>query len=164
MATLPALDADRLDAFAKELSGSTFQPGEAGYDEARAVHNGLIDKRPALIVRCRGVADVTAAIRLARETGHEISVRGGGHNIAGRCVTNGGIMVDLAEMKGSKGARRTGLVRVQPRSGGSRTCGYRRCDLDDRHSRSYARWRPRLANGNSRPRRRQPSLRRTCQG
>jgi FAD/FMN-containing dehydrogenase len=100
MATLPALDADRLDAFAKELSGSTFQPGEAGYDEARAVHNGLIDKRPALIVRCRGVADVTAAIRLARETGHEISVRGGGHNIAGRCVTNGGIMVDLAEMKG----------------------------------------------------------------
>ncbi|MGH3064887.1 MAG: FAD-binding oxidoreductase [Gaiellaceae bacterium] len=64
------------------------------------MHNGLIDKRPALIARCRGTADVAQAIGLARETGLEISVRGGGHNVAGRAVTDGGLMIDLAEMKG----------------------------------------------------------------
>jgi FAD/FMN-containing dehydrogenase len=98
--TMAALDADRLDALSRSLSGVVFQPGEDRYEAARLVHNGLIDKRPALIARCRGVADVSTAVGFAREMGLEISIRGGGHNIAGRCVTDGGLMIDLAEMKG----------------------------------------------------------------
>jgi FAD/FMN-containing dehydrogenase len=82
------------------FAGEQFVAGDAGYDDARKLYNGLIDKRPALIARCRGAADVSAAVGLARETGLEISIRGGGHNIAGRSVTDGGLMIDLAEMKG----------------------------------------------------------------
>ena len=82
------------------FSGALIRPDDARYDGARACHNGLIDKRPALIARCHGSADIVDAIRLARETGLEISVRGGGHNVAGRAVTEGGLMIDLAEMKG----------------------------------------------------------------
>jgi FAD/FMN-containing dehydrogenase len=64
------------------------------------VHNGLVDRRPALIVRCRTTSDVVAALAFARRAGLEVSVRGGGHNVAGRAVTEGGVMIDLAEMKG----------------------------------------------------------------
>jgi FAD/FMN-containing dehydrogenase len=98
--TAATIDADRVDAFSGSISGTVLRPGEDHYEAARRVHNGLIDKRPALIARCRGVADVSAAVGLARETGLEISIRGGGHNIAGRSVTDGGLMIDLAEMKG----------------------------------------------------------------
>jgi len=94
------IDADRVEAFSASLSGVVLQPGEDRYEAARRVHNGLIDKRPALIVRCRGAADVSAAVGFARELGLEISIRGGGHNIAGRSVTDDGLMIDLAEMKG----------------------------------------------------------------
>ena len=83
-----------------QVSGSVLGPHDAGYDAARAVHNGLIDRRPALIVRCRTACDVAAALALARRAGLEVSVRGGGHNAAGRAVTEGGVMIDLAEMKG----------------------------------------------------------------
>jgi FAD/FMN-containing dehydrogenase len=98
--TAATIDADRVDAFSVSISGTVLQPGEDHYEVARRVHNGLIDKRPALIARCRGLADVSAAVDFARETGLEISIRGGGHNIAGRSVTDGGLMIDLAEMKG----------------------------------------------------------------
>ena len=98
--TVAALDPARIDALSGSLSGTVFQPGDDRYEAARLVHNGLVDKRPALIARCRGAADVCAAVGFARETGLEISIRGGGHNIAGRSVTNGGLMIDLAEMKG----------------------------------------------------------------
>jgi FAD/FMN-containing dehydrogenase len=64
------------------------------------VHNGLVDKRPALIARCRGVSDVVAALDLARKLGLEIAVRGGGHNVAGRASIDGGVMIDLSPMKG----------------------------------------------------------------
>jgi FAD/FMN-containing dehydrogenase len=95
-----AIDSDRLAALAASFSGEILSPGSNGYDECRLVHNGLIDKRPAVIARCRGTADVADAISLARECGLEISVRGGGHNVAGRAVTEGGIMIDLSLMKG----------------------------------------------------------------
>jgi FAD/FMN-containing dehydrogenase len=98
--TAATIDADRVEAFSASLSGAVIQPGEERYETARRVHNGLIDKRPALIARCRGTADVGAAVRFARQTGLEISIRGGGHSIAGRSVTEGGLMIDLAEMKG----------------------------------------------------------------
>jgi FAD/FMN-containing dehydrogenase len=80
------------------FSGALLRPGDDGYEKARR-HNGLIDKRPALIARCRDAADVAAAIGFAREGGFEISVRGGGHNVAGRAVTGGGVMIDLSLMK-----------------------------------------------------------------
>ena len=100
MATVTAIDVKRLDAFTAAFSGSVIDPNHECYEEARKVHNGLIDKRPALIARCHGTADVVDAITFARESGLEISVRGGGHSVAGKAVTDGGLMIDLAEMKG----------------------------------------------------------------
>jgi FAD/FMN-containing dehydrogenase len=84
---------------ADRLAGTAIDPEDDAYDGARAVYNGLIDRRPALIVRCRTTTDVVEALALARQAGLEVSIRGGGHNVAGRAVTNGGVMIDLAEMK-----------------------------------------------------------------
>jgi FAD/FMN-containing dehydrogenase len=81
------------------LGERILRPEDPGYDDARAIHNGLIDKRPALIVRCRSAEDVVGGLALARDSELEVSVRGGGHNVAGRAVTDGGVMIDLAEMK-----------------------------------------------------------------
>jgi FAD/FMN-containing dehydrogenase len=97
---MATIDGTRVEELSASFSGTLLQPGDAGYEDARKVHNGLIDKRPALIARCRGAADVMAAVRLARETDLEISVRGGGHSVAGRAVADGVLMIDLAEMKG----------------------------------------------------------------
>jgi FAD/FMN-containing dehydrogenase len=94
------LDSALVADLSGQVSGFVLAPHDAGYDAARAVHNGLIDRRPALIVRCRTACDVAASLALARRAGLEISVRGGGHNVAGRAVTDGGVMIDLAEMKG----------------------------------------------------------------
>lgn len=97
---MTALDAEHLEVLATACSGTLLAPTDDGYEDARRVHNGLIDKRPAVIVRCRGAADVAEAIRFARAEGLEISVRGGGHSVAGRAVSDGGLMIDLAELKG----------------------------------------------------------------
>ena len=94
-----ALDPALVTELAAQVSGPVLGPEDAGYDAARAVHNGLIDRRPAVIVRCRKTSDVVAALALARREGLEVSIRGGGHNVAGRAVTDGGVMIDLAEMK-----------------------------------------------------------------
>jgi hypothetical protein len=75
-----------LEQIAASFTGQLLQPAEAGYDEARRVHNGLIDKRPALIARCQGAADVADAVTLARTLNLEIAVRGGGHNVAGKAT------------------------------------------------------------------------------
>ena len=99
-----------LEAF----SGEILRPGENGYDEARRGFNGLIDKRPALIARCRGEADIADAIAFARDAGLEISVRGGGHSVAGRCFTEGGLMIDLSLMKGIHVDPSARTARVQP--------------------------------------------------
>jgi FAD/FMN-containing dehydrogenase len=81
------------------FGGDLLAPGDAGYDTARRVHNGAIDKLPALIARCRSTADVVTAVRYAASDGLEVSVRGGGHNVAGTAVTDGGLMIDLAAMR-----------------------------------------------------------------
>src|SRR5688572_31862014 len=99
MGTTPTLSSTDVDTLAASLSGRLLQPSDAGYDDARRVHNGLIDRRPALIVRCRSAADVAAAVRFARGGGHEISVRGGGHNVGGLAVADDAVMIDLAEMR-----------------------------------------------------------------
>ncbi len=92
--------ADTAAELAKSFAGQVLLPGDPGYEEARRVHNGLIDKRPALIARCRGAADIADALKLARDRGLEVAVRGGGHNVAGRSTTDGGILVDLSLMRG----------------------------------------------------------------
>lgn len=89
-----------LDDLAGRLSGQLLRPGDDGYDVARRVHNGLVDRSPAVIVRCRSAADVAAGVRFARAAEFDISVRGGGHNVAGRAVVDGAVMIDLAEMRG----------------------------------------------------------------
>ncbi len=100
MSTTATFDAERLEGLRAGFTGSIVEPGEAGYEEARKVHNALIDRRPALIARCRTASDVADAVRFARETGLDVCVRGGGHNVAGRAVADGALMIDLAEMKG----------------------------------------------------------------
>ncbi len=88
------------EELAGAFNGSFVGPDDAGYDDVRAVHNGLVDKRPGLIARCHNVADVRDAVNFGRDSGLEISVRGGGHNVAGRAVTDGGLMIDLSLMRG----------------------------------------------------------------
>ncbi len=95
-----SLDPKLATELVEQVSGPVLGPEDAKYDDARALYNGLIDRRPALIVRCRTKDDVVAALAVAREAGLEVSIRGGGHNVAGRAVTDGGLMIDLAEMKG----------------------------------------------------------------
>ena len=80
------------------LRGELLDPGSAGYDAARIVWNGMIDRRPALIVRCRNAADVVASVNHARTQGLAIAVRSGGHNVAGYAVCDGGLMIDMSPM------------------------------------------------------------------
>jgi FAD/FMN-containing dehydrogenase len=100
MATTAGIDAESLEQLRGPFSGSVLEPNDDGYDEARRIHNGLIDRRPGLIARCRNTADVADAVRFARAASLEISVKGGGHNVAGRAVADGALMIDLAPMKG----------------------------------------------------------------
>ena len=97
---LTAQQSETVNALAKSFGGQVLRPGDAGYDEARRVHNGLIDKHPAVIARCSGTADVADAVKFGRDLGLEIAVRGGGHNVAGRATVDNGLMIDLASMKG----------------------------------------------------------------
>ena len=89
-----------LSALAKRFSGSVLVNGDDGYDTARRVHNGMIDRHPTVIARCQGNADVADALAYAIDHKMEISVRGGGHNVAGRAVCEDGMMIDLSLMKG----------------------------------------------------------------
>ncbi len=97
---ISTIDGELLEAFAGSVSGSVLLPHDDGYEEARLIQNGLIDRRPAVIVRCAGATDIAGAVKLARSSGLEISVRGGGHNVAGRAVAEGGLMIDLSAMRG----------------------------------------------------------------
>jgi hypothetical protein len=99
------LDREELAAFRTGLRGQALISGDPGYDDARRVWNAMIDRRPGMIVRCAGSADVISAVNLARERGLLVSVKGGGHNVAGTAVCEGGVMIDVSPMKG---------VRVDP--------------------------------------------------
>jgi FAD binding domain/Berberine and berberine like len=94
--------------------GALLRPGEEGYDEARRIWNGAIDRRPALIARCAGADDVAVAVRFARERDLPVSVRGGGHAVAGHAVCEGGLMIDLSLLK---------AVRVDPEARVARAAG-----------------------------------------
>ena len=94
------LDEPVLETLRAGFRGQVLGPSDPEYDTARRVHNGMIDKRPALIARCSGVADVTAALAFGLEHELPIAVRGGGHNVAGKAVCDDGIVIDLSPMKG----------------------------------------------------------------
>ena len=101
------------DQVRASFTGELVSPADPGYEEIRHVQNGLIDRRPGLIARCRIVPDVADAVTMGREQAAEISVRGGGHSVAGLAVTDGGLMIDLAPMKGIRVDRRRRTVWAQ---------------------------------------------------
>ncbi len=103
-----------LEKFKAYLRGTSLCPGEPGYDAARTIHNASIDHRPAIIARCAGVADVITCVRFAREHELLVSVRGGGHSIAGKAVCDSGLMIDLSGMKGIRVEPTKGTVRAEP--------------------------------------------------
>jgi FAD/FMN-containing dehydrogenase len=90
---------DEVLAGLEGFKGTLFRPADDGYDDARRIHNGSIDRSPALIARCAGVADVVAAVGLARDRGLPLAVRGGGHNVAGLAMVDDGLVIDLSGMK-----------------------------------------------------------------
>jgi FAD/FMN-containing dehydrogenase len=108
-----AVDEAMIAALAASLGGPLLRPGDDGYDAARQIFNGMIDRRPALIARCTATGDVVKAVRFAREQGLVVSVRGGGHNVAGNAVCDGGLMIDLSPMKGIRVDPAARTVRAQ---------------------------------------------------
>src|ERR671911_2989801 len=103
------LDEAAIRELSVSLRGELVRPEDDGYDKVRAVFNGMVDRRPALIVRCAGAADVVRGFKLAHSHGLPLSIRGGGHSVAGKAVCDGGLMLDLSPMKGIRvdPARRT---------------------------------------------------------
>lgn len=108
-----SIDTTTLAQLAPGFTGRLLQPTDAEYEDARRVHNGLVDKRPAIIARCRGVADICDAITLARGLNMDVAVRGGGHNVAGHATIEGGLMIDLMPMKGIHVDPRARVARAQ---------------------------------------------------
>jgi FAD/FMN-containing dehydrogenase len=100
--------------FNASLRGTLLRPGDDGYDPARTVYNAMIDRRPALIARCAGAADVLAGVQFARAHHLLVSVRGGGHNVAGNAVCDGGLMLDLSPMQGLRVDPVGQKVRAEP--------------------------------------------------
>ncbi len=96
------------------LTGEVVVPGDPDYEEARLVWNGMIDRRPVVIARCRSAADVAEAIRFARSEELAIAVRGGAHNVAGNATVDGGLVIDLTPMKGAEVDVEARTVRAQP--------------------------------------------------
>ena len=114
IAAKPPVTEEEADAFRAGVRGEVVLPTDGGYDEARTVWNATIDKHPALIVRCAGAADVISAVAFAREHDLPISVKGGGHNIAGRAVEDEALMIDLSPMKSVQVDPDTRTARVEP--------------------------------------------------
>src|ERR1700751_788807 len=89
-----------VETLLSSVRGQIVRPEDPAYDDVRKIHNGMIDRKPALIVRCAGAADVQHCVRVAREHGLLVSVRGGGHGVPGFSVFDGGLMIDLSAARG----------------------------------------------------------------
>ncbi|MBC7857276.1 MAG: FAD-binding oxidoreductase [Burkholderiaceae bacterium] len=96
---MTAMKQEVIDDFKSKLRGRVFQPDDAGYEEARQIWNAMIERRPAMIARCAGSADVMACVAFARDHEVSLAVRGGGHNIAGNALCDGGLVIDLSGMR-----------------------------------------------------------------
>ena len=107
---MPTLD---VQGFRSGFHGQVFEPGEAGYEDARRIWNSSIDKHPRLIARCSGLADVMTAVNFARENNLTAAIRGGGHNVGGRALCDDGIVIDLSAMRAVYVDCATRTVRVQ---------------------------------------------------
>jgi FAD/FMN-containing dehydrogenase len=105
--------AGAVDRARRSFLGQLVQPADPGYDGWRRVHNGLIDRRPAVIARCHGVADLVDALELAHRLELDVAVRGGGHNVAGHATLDHGVLIDLSPMKGIHVDARARTVRAQ---------------------------------------------------
>ena len=145
-----------IEGFSTSLRGELLRSADAGYDynAARKVWNAMIDKHPALIVRCAGVADVITAVNFARTHNLLIAVRGGGHNVAGNGVCDGGLMIDLSRIKGMRVDPVHRSARAEPgltwgefdrESSGVRPCHSWRHHLHDGDRGAHAGWRLGLA-------------------
>src|SRR3989440_10483596 len=99
------IEESSIEQFKLGLRGKLLRPGDDDYDSSRRVFNAMIDKHPALIARCAGVADVIQAVNFARQNNLVVAVRGGGHNVAGNAMCDGGLVIDLSGLK---------TVRVDP--------------------------------------------------
>jgi len=108
------IEPNRLESLRASLRGQLCLPGEKGYDEARTIWNAMIDRKPAVIVRAANADDVVAAVNFARESKLMLAVKGGGHNIAGNAVCDGGLMLDLSLMKAITVDAAAKTVRVEP--------------------------------------------------
>jgi FAD/FMN-containing dehydrogenase len=103
-----------IEQFATELRGEFLRPGEDDFDDARTIWNAMIDKKPAFIARCAGPADVVRSVAFARDHGLLVSVRGGGHNVSGNAVCDGGLMIDLSPMKSIRVDPEARTARAEP--------------------------------------------------
>ncbi|HYT30816.1 MAG TPA: FAD-dependent oxidoreductase, partial [Actinomycetota bacterium] len=103
-----------VDQLREQVRGDVIAPGDGGYEDARAVYNAMIDRRPDVVVRAANAGDVIAAVNLARENGLDLAVRGGGHSVPGFGTCDGGVVIDLSGMRG---------VRVDPASRTARAEG-----------------------------------------
>ncbi len=108
-----AVFSEEISRFTESVRGSVLQPDDPAYEKASRIWNSLVQKRPGAILRCRGTADVVAAVNFARDCNIVLAVRGGGHNVGGRALCDGGLVADLSEMRGVHVDPGTRTVRVQ---------------------------------------------------
>ncbi len=106
------MNTELIDSFATNLRGKLIRPGDPGYDDARALYNGMIDKRPRMIAQCADVADVIAAVNFGRENKLPVAIRGGGHNGSGMGSVDDGLVIDMSMMRGVRVDPKNHTVRV----------------------------------------------------
>ena len=108
------IEAVTVEALQSGLRDALLRPGDNGYDDARTIWNAMIDRNPGLIIRCARAADVISAVNFARTNHLLVAIRGGGHNVAGNAVCEGGLMIDLSQMKGIRVDPAHRTVRAEP--------------------------------------------------
>jgi len=114
MSQATAIRKPDIDDLRSALRGEVLLPQDVAYDDTRRIFNAMIDHRPALIARCAGAADIVTCVEFARAQGLEVSMRGGGHNVSGKAVCHGGLMIDLAGMKSARVDPRRRIVQAEP--------------------------------------------------